>query len=201
MIGVGMYSGVSVGGDYLRDLFNRPDNASSLQKANTGQSWNAWIGTWGIQGGKAYCVTDVSMNLVAVEIGKSDYVLECITQGQITDLNNQRFLNVIFRSNDATNYLMTRITGGNLHLFKCVGGTLSMVKESSVANENGRDYRFTVRCQGNDITIYVDGEQKLQHTLDAGDTVFAGYTKVGLRLTKSGSPTMPAYASRFTVRK
>lgn len=175
-----------------------PFMVDSFNGANL-TGWSVLTGSWGTMDGRAYSISDNSMDLITRETGKSDYLLTCTTNGQITDLNNQRFLNIVFRLTDATNFLMTRITGGNLHLFKNVGGTLSIVKETAIANENGRDYTFSVRCQGNDVRIFVDGEQKLQHTLAGGDTVFAGYTKVGLRLTKSGSPTLPANAENFRV--
>jgi hypothetical protein len=202
MIGIGL--GIGIGqntrlSDIFRDMFNRTNNSSTMGSAETGQTWNPLVGTFGIQDGRAYCVSDTSANITTAEVGRSNYSLECVTQGQITDLNNQRFLNILFRANDASNYLMTRITGGNLHLYKSVSGTLTMLKEATITNENGVDYRFTVRCEGNDIRISVNGVQ-IQHTLVAGDSAFLGYTKVGLRLTKSGAPTMPASADSMVVR-
>jgi hypothetical protein len=161
--------------------------------------WNALIGSWGVSGGRVYSISDNSMDLVAKETGASNYLITCTTNGHIAELNNQRFLNIIFRLNDSTNYLMTRITGGNLHLYKCLNGTLYLLTQTTASNENGRDYVFNVRCKDNDIRVYVDGVQQLQYTLSGGDTVFAGYTKVGLRLTKSGTPTFPANADNYRV--
>src|SRR5690606_6906950 len=36
------------------DTFARPDSATSLGTADTGQTWTAHAGTWGISGGQAY---------------------------------------------------------------------------------------------------------------------------------------------------
>lgn len=169
-------------------------NDSSLNS-----NWIALIGTWGTTGGRIYSVSDTSMDLVSINARSNNYRLSCVTNGQISDINNQRFINIIFRLNDATNYLMTRITGGNLHLYKCVAGTLSLLTQVATGNTNGVDYLFTVRCQDNDIRISVNGVQLLQYTLSGGDTVFAAYTKAGLRLTKTGTPTLPANAENFRI--
>lgn len=60
------------------DSFNRVDSASSLGVADTGQAWNVISGTWGIDGGKAYCAVTESIigsNNVVINTGISDGIL------------------------------------------------------------------------------------------------------------------------------
>lgn len=183
----------------LQDSFNRADSVTTMGNANSGQSWVPLSGTWGISGNRAYNVSDVSGEIILIESGKSDYVLSIITNGQTVSASVQRLFNVVFRANDSLNFLMTRVTNGAVALFKNIAGTLTQIASNVFTDTDNVDINFRIQCVGNQVTIYVNGVQKISYTLTGGETVLAGYTKVGLRLTKTGAPTGAARADDLIV--
>ena len=79
------------------DSFARPDSATSLGVADTGQPWTAHAGTWGITGGAAY-VADGSYGLASVDAGLS----ETITTVRVSTVSSEFW--VALRLSDSSNY-------------------------------------------------------------------------------------------------
>lgn len=200
--GVGFRSGrTGSGGSTLHvyDSFNRTDSAASLGVADTGQSWSALSGTWGISSNRAYNVSDVNGEVATIDAGVANFTLSAILNGQ-TSATHQRFFNIVFHGLDSLNFLFTRISINDVQLYKNVAGVLTSLASVAIVAVDNTDYLFKVVCSGNSIDIYVDGVLKISHTLAGGDTAFAAYTKAGLRLTKGGTPVGTARADEFIVQ-
>lgn len=201
-MGVGFRSGVTGNGGttlHVYDSFNRTNSSTTLGVADTGQSWSALTGTWGINSNRAYNVSDANGEVSTIDAGVSNFTLSAILNGQ-TSATNQRFFNIVFHGLDSLNFLFTRISINDVQLYKNVAGVLTLLASTAITAVDNTDYLFKVVCSGNSVDVYVDGVLKISHTLAGGDTAFAAYTKSGLRLTKTGAPTGTARADNFIVQ-
>lgn len=186
--------------EFVLDRFNRANNNVTMGSTETGQLWVPIQGVWGILNNRAYCVTGNVSDIVLVDSVTKDVEIECITRGQLADLSQQRFFNIVFRALDANNFLMTRITGGRLEIYKAVNGTLTVVSSYGVSkNIDDVDYHFKITCKGNSVSVTVDGTFTTSYTLTAGEAAFRDYTKVGLRQTVNGQPIHVPSAENFSV--
>lgn len=203
MIGIGF--GIMPGGSGKRgnsviyDSFNRADSSTTAGNADTGQPWTAASGTWGIDTNRVYSVSDASGDLLTQDAKQSDFTVTCTTNGQTASSLNYRYLNVAFHVIDNSNYLMTRVNNGNCQLYKNVAGVFTNIAQVAFADVDNTDYKFTVNCAGNIIKVYIDDVLQITYTLMGGETTFATATKVGIRLSKGGTPTGTARADLFSL--
>lgn len=97
------------------DSFDRADSALSLGVADTGQTWTAVNGTWGISNNQAYVATNSGARNIAVlasgsadgiiEVKFSEIALYCGLCFRVTDVNNL----LRFTMASATTYQLRRI--------------------------------------------------------------------------------------------
>lgn len=177
----------------LSDSFNRVDSATTLGNAETGQIWTPSPGsTWGVITNQAYCVNDGSGSNCAANAGVADFKLSCKLIGSF--FTNRSSPQVVFRYLDTNNFLcvVSAGSGASLDVIKNDATVISTLTSTPLTWVDGQVYNLVIRCIGNQITVFLDGVQKISYTLAGGDTKYAAYTKVGMRLTKSGTPTILA---------
>lgn len=181
------------------DGFNRDNNAISIGKADTGQTWTVNTGAWGISSNKAYCVSDTNGDIASIETLVTEQIVECTLSGQLNDANT-RIPNVLFRMLDTSNYLMTRVTSGLCQLYKADGGVISQLASTAQVMNDNTGFTVSVVCSGMLVVVKINEVEKISHILSGGDIKYTDYTLAGFRLTKSGSPTIVARWDNFVVR-
>lgn len=150
---------IGMTGPLVSDTFDRPNNATSLGTADTGQTWTSLSGTWGIDTNRAYTSGGTSSDRqVAVESGASDVTVAV----DVTALDNPG-PGLLFRAVDTNNYwvFIAQTAQGDWRLFKRVAGTYTMVGSLVEAPFAGR---WEVVCSGSTITCKVDGVTKITTT-------------------------------------
>lgn len=184
----------------LRDGFNRADNALTMGNANTGQAWSSDSGTWGILSNKSYCVSDTDGNTTTSEaLSTSDYSVSCTITGQTVTAADRRIIGLCFRGLDSINILRARIMQGAIALQKFDAGVITALASSAFSDVDGVAYTYRVLCQGNNVKVFVDGTLYIDFTLSGGDVKYAAYTKVGFRLTKTATASIPANSDNILV--
>jgi hypothetical protein len=173
----------------VSDTFTRTDNASSMGSAETGQTWTAASGTWGISGNLAYPAVAVAGDHVTVP-AVGDGLVECDVLAADYAIGTP---GVMFRYIDASNYLFVRRDAANLLILKIDAGVGSTLVTTANAAVNGQTYRMGVRMRGVDLQVFQDGVQitALSHTLigaNATKYTAAAGTIAGLRAAGS-APT------------
>lgn len=202
-IGTRKVSGQTVKAPIVRDSFNRLD-ASSLRQADTAQPWTAHIGVWGTDGNRAYCVSDAGGNIATLDTLTADYKLSATLSGQ-TDAweGNSRYLNLVFRCRDASNYMMarnTKVFDDNLEIYKCVNGSLTKIANMPAYDVNALDHVISAKCQGARVIVGINGVDLIDYMIPESDlAALASNTRVGLRLTRTGSTSVPATAENLMV--
>lgn len=135
----------------VQDGFNRPDDASTLGKANTGQVWTTPLGVWGILGNAAKLFTPSGgVDRALINSGLSDCSVKVVFS--VTGVNQR----VIFRYTDATNEWAFGSIGGSVYeLIKRVAGVVTTVASSAVTIVSGDMVK--VLCAKGTIRCFVNG--------------------------------------------
>ncbi|MNS19092.1 hypothetical protein D3C71_868110 [compost metagenome] len=182
----------------ISDSFNRANSVSTVGTADTGQPWVPSSGsTWGISGGQIYCSSDVNVDSITMETSMRNYQISA----RLSSYSNKRYMNLIFHYYNDTTYLLARVLNGNAEIYKLESGA-SILASAPVPVVDGQPYTLTVRCYGTNIVVNVDGVDYINYYLFGADsTKFPPYTRVGLRLSKTGTPTVPTLAGNFVVKK
>ncbi|MBD7967751.1 hypothetical protein [Paenibacillus gallinarum] len=182
------------------DSAKRANSTTTVGNADLGFSWDSVTGTHGIIENKLYSVTDTSGDLLLMDCGRSDLVVSCIFSGQLLG-TNQRHFNLIFHAADAQNFHMARISKTEVQLMRSVGGTISYLNTSSSpsAVADNEEYEIKIFSADNICRVYINGRLFINYTFTAGDVTLMRNTKVGIRLSKTGTPTGTARAHRFLV--
>jgi hypothetical protein len=110
----------------VSDSFNRADSTSSLGVAETGQTWEAISGTWGIQSNAAYRVAGTNA-LVAINSGYADNIA---ISAKVTQ--NSGAERIAFRISDANNYMYIQQSLTTLRLYKYEAGVSSQLSSMTV---------------------------------------------------------------------
>lgn len=166
----------------LTDGFNRPDSATSLGTADSGQIYEPQGGSvWGIAAGKAYTTSATSVTVLA-ETGLNNGEFT----GKITFGAGGTLPGLVFRALDNNNRLgiFLDTAANSFQLWKADAGSSTTLASSSQTLDPDIAYTVLVVANGTSITGYLDGTAVLTHTLAGGDAtkyVSAGYTKVGWR--------------------
>lgn len=169
------------------DSFTRADSATSLGKANTGQTWSALSGTWGIISNQAYLASVISAAVAVVNALIPDVSLTCSVT--LSPTLNRANAGLILRCIDDNNYILIAIakagtgTADAIEIYKRDAGTFTALASlSNAGNINGTTYEFKVITNGNQISVYRDGVLKVSHTLSGADaTKYSTPTRYGLR--------------------
>lgn len=138
----------------MRDYFNRPDSASSLGTADTGQAWSALVGVWGIQSNQAYVPAGSALAVAGFDFGVADIDISVLLAGAPGGSN----IGLTFRYTDSNNYIRLAwdsVNSANLALQKKVAGSFTTLLNPSVTHSTGKVMRIV--AVGNSITTYFDG--------------------------------------------
>ncbi len=176
------------------DSFTRADSATLLGTGETGQSYIASVGTWGISSNRAYSASDADGNVATMDALLNDGTFAVTLNGDLT-ATNYRSPAFLFRYLDVSNFLMVRLLGGACDLFKRDLAAYTVLATAATTTADATDYRIEVVCLGTSVKVYLDGVLKITHTLAGGDAtkyVGASYTRVGFMLFKAGVPTVAA---------
>lgn len=157
----------------LSDSFNRADNTSSLGTADSGQTWTAQLGTWGISSNQAYVSAANGQNSAVLDAssatGTAAVAIGAGTTATTWDMG------VVGRATDVNNYYLAQFSQSGVILYKQVSGGFTSIGTASVTIAVGDTVSLT--CSGSTITILVNGVSKVSVT----DTTFSSPTKWGLR--------------------
>jgi hypothetical protein len=112
-------------------------------------------------------------------------------------------LELMFRYNSVSENLGVRLENNTVSLVKRDGSTTATsLTSTAMTTTNGTTYLVDVVALGNEIQVFVDGVQRLSHTLTGGDIKYANYTRAGYFLYSTiGTGFAPGVqADDFTVR-
>lgn len=188
------------------DSFDRADSAVTLGNADTGQAWAVSAGTWGISGGQAYSVSDVSLDCALLNNPTADAIFSYSISGDIAASvgpGSYHIIHCIFRALNADTLLSVELFNGVVRLYKRATGSFTALANSAVPTVDGKLYSIDARCIGNAIVVSVDGIVRISHVLSGGNGVYAGYTNIGLlslKGTTGGVPITPARCDGVEVR-
>lgn len=160
----------------VSDTFSRADNAASLGRAETGQTWIAsTANAIGVQSGRAYApASGYSQRNVAA--GAADLVVEA---------------DVVWRTGSSTGICLRGKAVGTDRIYlqlstglsvgKTVSGATSTLQNYALVPVDGRTYRLRLEARGTTIRGYLDGvlritvnETDLQAETHAGIFFFDG---------------------------
>lgn len=179
------------------DSFNRPD-AAALGKVDTGQAWEQLKAgaVTSIANGLAYLSSGAAENLTVIDTKTNNYEVS-VTINNL--LNNA---GIIFRTKAAGQYYLLRLLASSkgIELMRCGTETtadafVSLASKTAIDEiAAGSNNRIKVVCNGSKMEGYLNGVKQIEAT----DTTFAGYTKVGFR---SGSSDYTSKYDNFEVKR
>lgn len=127
-------SGVAQAQTGITDAFNRPDS-SSLGAATSGQSWDLYAGSWGIQGGAAAPLS--TFGLVAANAGASNLDVSV----RLAHTGNEFWL--VLRLQDGANYWRFGRSGGAY--------VLQHIENNSIVSPESTDFATVMPAAGDVI--------------------------------------------------
>lgn len=159
----------------LSDTFNRANSTTTLGNADTGQAWTASSGTWGINTNQAYVVSlDTVDHVCSIEAGSANM---SVSADILITSNNP---GLIFRLQDATNYLMVLCNSSStqFQIYKRVAGVYTVLASSATGLYTiNTTHNILVSASGNSLSVKMDGTTVVSVT----DATFNTATKVGFR--------------------
>jgi hypothetical protein len=173
-----------------RDSFSRPDSAVSMGTAEQGGAWTADYGTWGISSGRAYPASPQDFMVATVNVGTPDVAVSAIIRGQFVG-SNFAIPHLCVRVVDFQNLLFVLQGSGMIRIQKIVAGDFTSMVNVASAGLDNVDRLMEVSTRGRRIIAAIDGRVMLSYDLtDAEYALFGTPTKVGLRFTTGGTPTV-----------
>ena len=160
------------------DTFNRLDSTTTLTNTETWQPWIPLLGTWGIASNNAYTPTSLNNSIAVFDCLNGNIDLTCaVSNSAWTSV----YGGVVLRATDVNNLLIFVSNNAGNMLYKKDGGVYTQLATNALIPVNNTEYINRVVANGNVITCYIDGVQKLTYTL-VGDEV----AKFGIAKTKFG---------------
>ena len=166
------------------DGFNRANNALALDNADTGQGWQAILGSWGVFEGNAYTSIKTIAGRAILDAGIADCFIQCTFPVVIIDEIYEDYTRqgLICRSTDNENEITIRFNNTKLYLDKRVMGILTTIAEASVTIVDG--VNISVLLKGENIKIYSNSILVIDYNLDFN----VNATKHGLYSNHSTAP-------------
>lgn len=135
------------------DAFNRANSTSTLGKADTGQSWSAITGTWGISSNQAYNPTGDTGAFAVVESGVANGIVRATITARRTTSG------IYFRVVDSDNWLrMVCHSSTAMDFDKCVAGTVTEVAQVTLLTLKDGDV-YGVRLNGTQVILELNGSR------------------------------------------
>lgn len=189
MIGARRLLATQAGAGAVVDSFDRADSTSTLGTADSGQTWTAYSGTWGISSNQAYLVSTTAQAFAGVNAGISDVDMSCNVTLSATLARAD--CGLVVRAIDNNNYILVVLNrlggtglGNSIQLFKRDAGSFVLLDSiGSEGHVNGATYAVRVILNGDSIDIYRDGSLRLSHTFSAANqTKYGTATIHGIRV-------------------
>jgi hypothetical protein len=183
------------------DLFTGANSATKLGAADAGGSWKAVNGTWGISSNEAYSVSDAPGNIaVFPTVGTGNYIVSYAMKGDIDSRTNSRRPALLFRYVDSSNFMFAYLEEGRVVIGKSDGGTTSDLVSYPHLTVDNTWYNFKVICKDNIVKLSVNGVWVASYILEPAEyKKYGSGGQVGMRLSKSGSPSVAARWNNFIV--
>jgi hypothetical protein len=143
------------GGIVASDSFNRPSSDVSLGNADTGQTWTALSGTWGIKLDTVGHLVSGSNGRVYIEAGISN----CIISVKYP-WNGTSNIGLIIRLLNASNYLIVKQISMGYQLSKFVAGVETALGSYTGGAPAANDV-IKVKCVDENIIVYVNGTERI----------------------------------------
>lgn len=167
------------------DSFDRADNPSSLGSADQGGTWTtvafAATGVLGISSNQAYCSTTDPAGLAGViDSGEADGYAQAVI-----DANGQSQVSLAFRGDIGSGSVWMvdiDVSSGASALQKLVSGVLTQVA-TTTGIDWGDPHLVRAEYVGDDIAVFIDGEQVMSTT----DSALNTETEVGFVLNNTSS--------------
>jgi len=142
---------------FVFDGFNRADNALSLGNADTGQTWEALSGTWGISSNRAYraVLADATTDSAVIECNLADVKISV----NVPTVAGAKVARIWIRATDKNNCLMLACSATVFNLYRYVAGTATLKAAGGVAFPE--DGIVTVIAKGDSIKCYINGNLKI----------------------------------------
>jgi len=156
------------------DSFNRTDNTTTLGKADSGQTWETWSGTWGIASNQAYISSGTSNSKVAIESGSSDCVITL--KNSLQSAGNR----ILFRGVETNNHYQFQTESSQFRIYKNEGGVSTMLGSNSTIIPSSGDI-LKVVLSGSSIKCFVNDNL----VFDISNTFNQTSTKHGMMLNNS----------------
>jgi len=130
------------------DGFNRADSPTTL-----GSPWAAWVGTWGVTANRACSVTAADGDIAVVNAGSPNVAVHTTIGG-----SSLHGFGAIARGADAANHYYAGISVGahTLTIFKCVGGTYTVLATATGLPATMPGDVFTFVADGTHLMCYVN---------------------------------------------
>lgn len=170
--------GISLTRQVVEDTFTRPDSATTLENAETGQAWQVLAGTWGIASKTAYCVAHGGTNkaCAVVETGMSDGVVE-VTHSSLSAGGSR----LAFRFTDVDNGFIVGAESAVYQLYRLEAGTYNAIGSWATTPASGDVVRVVMN--GSSITVYINGTARITATSTFNQTA----TKHGIAAASTSS--------------
>jgi len=180
-------------GSVLLDSFGRANSTSTLGNADTGQTWSANVGTWGISSNKAYSVSGTTERKAYINHGLTDnfIVVGDITTSASTDATQA---GLVVRGVDSTNLIWVELVDtasvNRVRLGRRVSNTFATAAFSTaVTIVPSTTYHVAVVVTGSLFAVYVDGAHMFSYTLSGAEaTAFGSGANVGLYVNLNADP-------------
>lgn len=165
----------------VTDTFTRANSNVSLGTADSGQSWVAALGTWGISTNRGALITadGGGINLAHIDSTKANATCQVTFTGAAAA--GQSWL--IFRFVDTSNYLLVSAQdSATVKLFSVVAGSFAELGTAAQAWADGDIVAATF--SGTSITVSVNAVSKIT----ASSSVNTSATKHGIGTGGAGGP-------------
>jgi hypothetical protein len=158
------------GGVSISDSFNRADSSTTLGSADTGQTWTALGGVWGIASNQARCFSNSTQSHAVVDAGLTNVTVQ-VTMSTVAGAAG----GLCWRAADPSNLWMWE--AGNGLVYKVSGGSYTGVLGQNAGLTAASGDVIKVVTSGNVHTFYKNGTQVGTLT----DAFNSTATKHGLR--------------------
>jgi hypothetical protein len=135
-------------------------------------------GTWTVTSDGSYVYKQTYTGGEAISSAGSSSLADYALQADVKlyDNSTNSGSGILARYQDSGNYYMLRLSGGNVQLYKKVGGVSTLLQQTPYSYTTGTTYTLKLTLGGSTLTGYVNGVQKISVT----DGSFAA-GKIGLR--------------------
>lgn len=160
---------------HVEDIFDRANSTTTLGNADTGETWAAIAGTWGIDTNQAYSTTlGGTTNLADIQSDASDGIVTAA----VSNISASSYGGVIFRSDGTDqNYWRAYYDGTNFKVDKVVGGSVTNVNTTA---DTGASGIIQVTMYGSKISVHKGAGANTVATLSIDDAALQTNTRHGL---------------------